>query len=88
MFAPNAAVPSSHPIVRVAAEPIVQAIRFLHMLSANHWLKTFLNAALACLIVFIAIEVAIEAIVKRLRPSPARIEIEAAALPPATFRTK
>ena len=88
MFAPNAAVPNSHPIVRAATEPILQTICFFHMLSTNRRLKAFLNAALACLVVFIAIEVAIEAIVKRLRLSPARIENKAAPLPPAALRTK
>jgi hypothetical protein len=43
------------------------------MLSANGWIKLILNAALACLVVFVAIEVAIRAIAKRSMPSYARI---------------
>ena len=87
MFAPNAAVPNSHPIVRAATEPILQTICFFHMLSTNRRLKAFLNAALACLVVFIAIEVAIVAIAKRLKTNPARIEPKSAQLSPATSST-
>jgi hypothetical protein len=43
------------------------------MLSANGWLKLILNAAFACLIVFVAIKVAIRAIAKRFMPSHTRI---------------
>jgi hypothetical protein len=35
------------------------------MLSANGWLKLMLNAALACLVIFVVIDVAIRAIAKR-----------------------
>jgi hypothetical protein len=48
------------------------------MLSANGWLKLMLNAALACLVVFVAIEVAIRAIAKRSMPSYARIGVTGA----------
>jgi hypothetical protein len=50
------------------------------MLSANGWLKLILNAALTCLIVFVAIEVAIRAIAKRSVPGHARIGIKDARL--------
>ncbi len=45
------------------------------MLSANGWLKFILNAALASLIGFVAIEVAIRAIAKRFIPNYARIGV-------------
>ena len=48
------------------------------MLSANGWLKFMLNAALACLVVFVAIEVAIRGIAKRSMPSYARIGVTGA----------
>jgi hypothetical protein len=45
------------------------------MLSANGWLKLMLNAALVCLVIFVAIEVAIRAIAKRSMPNYARIAV-------------
>lgn len=51
------------------------------MLSANGWLKLMLNAALACLVAFVAIEVAIRAIAKRSMPSYARIVVTGARSP-------
>ena len=47
------------------------------MLSANGWLKLMLNVVLACLVVFVAIEVGIRAIAKRLLPSHVGIGLNA-----------
>jgi len=58
------------------------------MLPANGWLKLILNAALACLVVFIAIEVAIRAIAKRSKPNHARIGIKDARSLTTTTRGK
>jgi hypothetical protein len=81
-------MPNCHMIVRATAEPILPAAYLLHMLSANRWIRSFLNMALGCLVVIIAIEVAIEAVAKRLKPNSTRIEIKAAQSPPATLPTK
>jgi hypothetical protein len=61
---------------------------FPYMLSASRWADAILNAALGCLVIVIAIAVTIRAIAKRLKPNPARIEIKAAQLPPATPRIR
>ena len=46
------------------------------MLSASPWMKFVLNAAFACLVVFIAIAVAVKAIAKQSKPAHALIEIK------------